>query len=92
MGGPKKDMAVSKPPRGYGWSGNGFPNTTYTLKFATNLRNENFSYPDISDPLKKKAGNPSIVDRLPARLVIGYSISGSIRLFLEHSAQYTRVS
>ena len=47
MGGPKKDMAVSKPPRWYGWSKSGFPNTTYTLKFAINLRNENLAYPKI---------------------------------------------
>ncbi len=40
MGGPKKDIAVSKPPRGYGWIRSGFPNTTYTLKFVINLRNE----------------------------------------------------
>ncbi len=68
MGGPKKDIAVSKPPRGYGWIRSGFPNTTYTLKFAINLRNESFTYPDISAPHKKRAGNLSIVDRLAAYL------------------------
>lgn len=40
MGGPKRGLAVSNPPRGYGRSGSGFPNTTYTLKIAINLRNE----------------------------------------------------
>ena len=54
MGGPKKDMAVSKPPRWYGWSKSGFPNTTYTLKFAINLRNEKFAYPEISKALKRE--------------------------------------
>ena len=65
MGDPKKPMPRDSP-QGYGWIRSGFPNATYTLKFVINLRNESFTYPDISDSHKKRADNPSIVDRLPA--------------------------
>ena len=54
MGGPKKPLPRDSPPGGYGWSKSGFPNTTYTLKFAINLRNEKFAYPEISKALKRE--------------------------------------
>ena len=82
MGGPKKPLPRDSPPGGYGWSKSGFPNTTYTLKFAINLRNENLAYPKISKALKRERTTRPLWIGCPLfdlyHMNVGYHVGGRI--------------